>query len=55
MLATNFEEEVGITYNYMVEDKLKQDSLPPSAIQIDKLPKNGKIVTKDHAGNAKEL
>jgi len=55
MLSASFENEVGTAYNYDVEDKLKQDTLPPSAIQINELPKNGKIITTDNDGNLREL
>jgi len=55
MLATSFEEDVGIHYEYNVEDKMKQDTLPPSAILIEKLPKNGKILTTNHDGSMREL
>jgi len=55
MLTTNFEEVVGIQYNYKVEDKLEQDTLPPSSILIEKLPKNGKILTTNHDGSMREL
>ena len=45
-LSTSFENDAGTVYTYNVEDKLAQDSLPPAAIQIIKLPKNGKIFLK---------
>lgn len=55
MLSASFEENIGSTYNFNVEDKLKQDISPPSAIQIEKLPKNGKILTTNHDGTIREL
>jgi len=55
MLSATFEENIGSTYNFNVEDKLKQDISPPSAIQIEKLPKNGKILTTNHDGTIREL
>lgn len=54
-LSTSFEKDAGTVYTYNVEDKLVQDTLPPSAIQITKLPKNGKILTKGHDGVSREL
>lgn len=55
MLSTTFEQDIGVDYNYDVEDKLKQDTLPPSSIQINELPKNGKILTTEHDGTIREL
>lgn len=42
-------------YEYRVQDKLRQDTAPPSNIKIEKLPKNGKISVTQHDGSTKEL
>ena len=31
-LATSFDEDIGISYDYNVKDKLDLDNLPPAAI-----------------------
>ena len=54
-LSTSFEHEIGTQYTYEINDKLEQDKLPPSKILIEKLPKNGKILTTDHNGSVVEL
>lgn len=55
MLSTSFENDIGTNYNYDVKDKLDQDVLPPSSIEITMLPKNGKILTTEHDGTTKEV
>ena len=54
-LATSFDNQVGTHYTYKIEDKVAQDTLPPSKILIEKLPANGKIYTTDHDGTVREL
>ena len=54
-MATSFDEDVGISYDYSVNDKLKQDNLPPSAIKINKLPTNGIILKTESDGTTTEL
>lgn len=53
-MSTSFENDAG-SYEYTVHDKLQQDTLPPSAIQITKVPAHGKILTKGHDGATREL
>ena len=40
-LSTKFGDDISIQYEYNIKDKVMQDTLPPSSIMIEKLPKNG--------------
>lgn len=54
-LSTTFEKEMGTVYSYELDEKVKQDRMPPSAIEIRKVPKKGKIITKTNDGSTREL
>jgi len=54
-LSASFEQNIGTRYQFNVRDKLRQDQAPPSAIQIERLPKHGKMLVTEHDGTVREL
>lgn len=54
-LSTTLDNHTNNFYSFTVKDKLRQDAAPPSAIKIEKLPSNGKILITEHNGTIKEL
>jgi hypothetical protein len=54
-LSTTLDHHTNNFYSFTVKDKLRQDAAPPSAIKIEKLPSNGKILITEHNGTIKEL
>lgn len=55
ILSTTLDHHTNNFYSFTVKDKLRQDAAPPSAIKIEKLPSNGKILITEHNGTIKEL
>lgn len=54
-LSTGLENQINNFYEFTVQDKLRQDAAPPSAIKIEKLPRYGTISVTDHDGTTREL
>lgn len=54
-LSTGLENQINNLYEFTVNDKLRQDAAPPSAIKIEKLPQHGKILVTEHDGTTREL
>lgn len=51
-MSAGFEHGI---YEFTINDKLRQDTAPPSAIKIEKLPEHGKILVTEHDGSKREL
>jgi hypothetical protein len=55
MLSTTLDQHKNTAYDFDMADKIRQDSAPPAAIKIERLPTHGKIVITQHDGTTKEL